>query len=124
MSHRDFDAMVAGLGRPTFTVAGQKFHCRSKVAWKKFSALTAVDAEGGEVDETSFMNRFFKLALIPGDRERFFAALDADDDDLDDDQIIGMDQLAAISEWLMEHYTGKLRESAPVSSDGLASTGR
>lgn len=123
MSHRDFDAMLAESGRPSFTLGGQRYECRAKLPWAKWRKLTASVVAEENPDEALFTEKLLRLALLPGDRERFFAALNDDDEDLPDEQVIGMGEVNEIAEWLLEHYTGKTRGNAPTSSPGSEPTG-
>lgn len=125
---RDFDAMLAARAgvRPTFRVGGQVFTVKARLPSKKFRNLLASFADE-DVDEDQATVDFFTLCLVKSDRERFFALLDAEGEDADDDDqddgVIDMEQLNAITEWLMELYTGKARPSSTSSSGGSDSTG-
>lgn len=122
MVTRDFDAMLAERAgvRPTFRVAGQTFTVKAKLNFRKFSKmLSALGAD--DTDENEAMDEFFRMVLIPQDRDRFFELLDSDDED--ESKVVGADQMRALSQWLMEHYTGKPQTSEESSSDGSASAG-
>ena len=122
-NYRDFDAMVASTGRPSFTVGGQKYEARSKLPWHTYNAITAAAAEAESQDEREFTLKFFNTVLLKDDRKRFTKALTADPENVDDADVIGVNQLNDLMEWLMEHYTGKLQASASSTSNGLALTG-
>lgn len=126
MVTRDFDAMLAERAgvRPTFRVGGQTFTAKSKVPFRKFSRLMASFTDDAMTEEQATEN-FFNLVLIREDRERFFALLDADGDEdgTDDDGVITSEQMNDITEWLMELYTGKQRESSTSSTNGSGTTG-
>lgn len=123
MVTRDFDAMLsekAGV-RPTFRVGGQEFTAKAKIPYKRFRAfLESLDGE--DVDEAAKFEDFMQLALVRDDRERFRQLLDADGDD-DDEDVVAIGQVGQITEWLIEHYTGKAAPNSDSSSDGSAPTG-
>lgn len=121
MATRDFDAFLADKAgvRPTFKVGGQEFTVKAKLPFKKFaSTVTALSEEDDEVKQAE---DFFSLVLVPGDRDRFFELLDAEGDD-DGNGVVTPEQIGALMEWLMEHYTGKHRPHSDGSSLGLGST--
>lgn len=117
MVTRDFDAMLAQRAgtRPTFRVGGQEFTVKAKLAFKKFAKLIATFEEAD--DEIAATEAFFRMVLVPSDRDRFIALLDADGED-DSDAVIDPEQIQAMTEWLMEYYTGKHRASSNGSSGG------
>lgn len=123
---KDFDAMLAEKsgGRPEFVIAGQKFTARGKLPWKKFStlilSLTAEDTSSA--DGLIKTEDFFRLVLVPADRQRFIDLINHDgDEDEDDDHIVGAQQVSEILDWLLGHYTGKAvqadNSSTPKSGD-------
>lgn len=125
---KDFDAMIAEQAgeRPTFRIAGQQFTLRSKLPYAKWNKLLAAmrDPDG---DDLAATQQFFDIVLIKADRERFSALLGADDDDDDEDQDdsrIGIEQIGPLTDWVMEHLTGKLRSNTNGSSPGADSTGQ
>lgn len=120
MTTRDFDAMLAERAgvRPTFRVGGQEFTVRAKLPFKRFATLVNSEQD----DEITATEDFFRMVLVPADRDRFMALLDADGEE-DTDGVIDPEQVKLISEWLMELYTGKGRQSSDGSSDGAATTG-
>lgn len=126
MVTRDFDAMLAERAgvRPTFRLAGQLFTVKAKLPYKKFKNLLATLADD-DTDEAQAQEDFFRMALIPQDRERFFALLDYDGegDEVDDQAVVSPDQVAALGEWLMELYTGKRPPSEESSLGGSGSAG-
>jgi len=123
MVTRDFDAMLAekAAGRPTFKVAGQEFTLRKKLPWAVWVKLMAV-MRAEDTDEKKSTEEFFNTVLVRDDRQRFLDLLGSDDDD--DDAVIGMDQLDALTDWAMEQFTGKLRNSSDGSSPGSNGTGQ
>lgn len=126
MVTRDFDAMLAEKAgvRPTFKVAGQEFTVRAKLPYAKWNKLLAV-MRNDEADAHDGNVQFFHTVLIRGDRERFLELLAREEDDDDNDgNLVGMDQLDAITDWLMEHFTGKLPSSSDGSSPGANGTGQ
>lgn len=125
--HKDFDAMLAELGgRPTFTVGGEKFTCRAKLPWRKFrSMLDGLSDDDSDVEQgTHAMEAFLSAAVVRADRDRFVALLNMEDNDDDDTTGISPGEISSLSEWLMEHYTGKLNPSDESSSPGPPKTGR
>lgn len=118
---------ASGDGRPEFRLGGQQFTCRSRLPWDKFAGLMEkISAPDNEDSEMEVQLKFFRLCLISRDRKRFEHALvsdDDDDDDLSDIRIIGPEQVASLTEWLMDYYTGKMEASVSTSGTGLATTG-
>lgn len=114
---RDFDAMLAEKAgvKPTFKIGGQVFTLRSKLPYNKWNELVATmrDPDG---DDTAATVRFFNISLIKADRQRFADLLVSDDDD--DDKVIGLSQMGGLTDWVMEHFTGKAPESSSSSSPG------
>lgn len=110
---RDFDAMLRERsgGRPEFLVGGQKFTCRSKLTWRKLSALLVALQEMGDPTTEGGMKvaeKFFSIVLLKSDSERFMELLHKDDDEEEDDEaVISFDQVMDLLDWLMEYYTGK-----------------
>ncbi len=120
--HKDFDAMLREKAgeRPTFTIGGQTFTLRAKLPYSKWTALVAMmRAEDG--DSMSATHEFFDTVLIRDDRPRFAVLLDSADDD--DDKVIGVDQMSDLTDYVMEHFTGKLQSSSNGSSPGANGTG-
>lgn len=122
---RDFDAMVAEKAgiRPTFKVAGQEFTLRAKLPYGKWNELIAF-MRADETDADMATRKFFNTVLIRADRERFLQLLNVDDDDSDDVGVVDMQQMDAITDWAMEHFTGKLLSSSNGSSPGVNGTGQ
>lgn len=121
--HKDFDAMLREKGgdRPTFTIGGQVFTLRAKLPYTKWNALVAMmrDEDGDTMKST---HEFFNTVLIRDDRPRFAALLDSDSDD--DDEVIGVEQMSELTDYVMEHFTGKLQDSSNGSSPGANGTGQ
>lgn len=124
MVTRDFDAMLAEQAgiRPTFKVGGQEFTLRSKLPYKRWNRLLAV-MRNDDTDPDTATSEFFNTVLIAADRQRFLDLLDKEDDDEDDEAVIGLDQMDGLTDWCMEHFTGKLRNSSNGSSPGASGTG-
>lgn len=130
---RDFDAMLAERAgtRPTFKVAGQEFTLRSKLPYAKWNKLIGVmRSEESTAHEATVL--FYETVLIKPDRKRFLELLsdpdEADDDeanvdDDNDEDVIDMKQLDDITEWIMEHFTGKAPSSSNGSTPGASETG-
>jgi hypothetical protein len=123
MVTRDFDAMLAEQAgtRPTFKVGGQEFTLRAKLPYKRWNKLLAV-MRNDDTDPDDATAEFFNTVLIANDRQRFLDLLDKEDDD-DDEDVIGLDQMDGLTDWIMEHFTGKLRNSSNGSSPGPNGTG-
>lgn len=124
MVTRDFDAMLAekANGRPTFKVGGQEFTLRKKLPYGKWLKLLAV-MRSEDVDENESNTEFFNTVLVRDDRQRFLDLMTKEDDE-DDDNVIGMDQMDALTSWIMEVFTGKLSTSSNGSSPGANGTGQ
>jgi hypothetical protein len=123
--HRDFDAMLAEkVGtRPTFTVGGQQFTLRAKLPYRKWNKIMA-EMRDDAIDAQEATANFFRAVLIKADRERFVALLNNDGDDDDDDaSVIGLDQMDQLTDWVMEHFTGKQPNSSDSSPHGANGTG-
>lgn len=128
---RDFDAMLADKAgiRPTFKVAGQEFTLRSRLPYATWNRLLA-EMRDDELDEMERSRRFFRHTLVKADRQRFLDLLDigqdeepdGDDEELDEDAI-GLDQLGPITDWVLEHFTGKPQSNTVSSSPGSNGTG-
>lgn len=126
MVTRDFDAMLAERAgvRPTFRLAGQVFTVKAKLPHKRYrtflAALTADDA-----DEDALQDEFFRMCLVPQDRERFFLLLDyeGEGDEVDEWSVASPEQVSELMTWLLETYTGKRSDSSGSSSDGSGVTG-
>lgn len=125
MVTRDFDAMLAekANGRPTFKVGGQEFTLRKKLPYSKWLKLLAV-MRSDDVDETESNEEFFNTVLVRDDRQRFFDLLANEDDEDEDDNVIGMDQMDELTTWIMEVFTGKHSTSSNGSSPGANGTGQ
>jgi hypothetical protein len=125
MSTRDFDAMLAEKAgiRPTFKVGGQEFTLRSKLPYSKWNKLLAVMRDD-ETEAEEATEMFFNTVLVKADRQRFLDLLAKEDDDDDDDNVIGLDQMNGITDWVMEHFTGKRLNSSDGSSHGANGTGQ
>src|SRR4051794_18142014 len=123
---RDFDAMLAEMAgtRPTFKVAGQEFTLRAKLPYGKWNKLIAkMRADDTDADQAT--KEFFNTVLVRADRERFLALLDVDDDEDDTDSgVVGIQQMDALTDWVMEYFTGKLKSSSNGSSPGANGTGQ
>lgn len=121
--HKDFDAMLAEKAgeKPTFTIAGQTFTLRAKLPYRKWNDLVALmrDEDADNMDSTK---QFFNTVLVRADRERFSQLLDSDDDE--DEGVIGVNQMSELTDWVMEHFTGKLQSSSNGSSPGSNGTGQ
>lgn len=125
MVTRDFDAMLAekANGHPTFKVAGQEFTLRKKLPYGTWLRLLAV-MRTEDVDENESNKEFFNTVLVRDDRHRFLELMaKEDDEDGNDDNVIGMDQMDALTGWIMEVFTGKLNTSSNGSSPGANGTG-
>ncbi len=123
---RDFDAMLAERSgdRPTFKVANQEFTVRNKLPYAKWNALIGVMRDDDTAPHDATV-KFFDTVLIRADRQRFLDLLnDESDEDDDEENLIDMAQLDAITEWLMEHFTGKLQSNSGGSSPGAGATGQ
>lgn len=124
---RDFDAMLAEKAgeRPTFRVAGQEFTLRAKLPYGKWNRLVSYmrDPEG---DDMAATRKFFNTALIKADRQRFAELLAVGEEDDDDDDVPSIDlrQMGPITDWAMEHFTGKLQSNSNGSSPGASATGQ
>lgn len=122
---RDFDAMVAEKvgAKPTFQVAGQVFTLRAKLPYARWEKLLAT-MRGDDIAPHEATREFFNTVLIKADRERFLDLLTKEDsDDEDESDLVGMDQMDSITDWVMEHFTGKLQNSSNGSSPGASGTG-
>lgn len=102
-------------GRPTFTLGGQKWTCRSKLPWRKFIAYMS-SLEDIENNVLERVEEFFSFALVQPDRERFTELLNSDNED--DEKVVSPSQVNAILEWLLEYYQGKAEKNQENSSDG------
>lgn len=126
MVTRDFDAMLAERAgvRPTFRLAGQTFTVKAKLPFKRFKNLLATLGDDN-VNEDQAQDDFFRMALIAQDRERFFTLLDDDGESEQADEwaVVSPEQVASLTEWLMELYTGKPLPSSASSSAGSENTG-
>lgn len=122
MATWDFDAMLAEQAgiRPTFRIAGQEFTVRAKLPYASWSKIMeTLRADGADLEA---QKKFFRIALISSDRERFARLLDSEDDD--DNRVIGLAQISAITDKLLEHFTGKLQSGSNGSSPGSSETGQ
>lgn len=125
MTTRDFDAMLAEKANknPTFRVGGQDFTLRSKLPYRRWNRLLAA-MRADDVDPDEATADFFRTVLVKGDRQRFVDLMNrGDDDDDDDDDVIDMSQMDALTDWIMEHFTGKLSTSSGSSPSGANGTG-
>lgn len=124
MVTRDFDAMLAEKAgvRPTFRIGGQEFSLRAKLPYAKWTKILAA-MRSDDVSAEAANELFFRAVLAPGDRERFLALLGRDDD-LDDDNCIGVEEMEPLIDWAMEHFTGKAPSSSNGSSPGSNNTGQ
>jgi hypothetical protein len=122
MVTRDFDAMLAEKagGRPTFKVGGQEFTLRSRLPYKKWVKLLAV-MRAPDMDEDTANEVFFNTVLVRDDRQRFLDLLDGESED--DEDCVDVAQMDQLTDWIMEHFTGKLRNSSAGSSPGSNGTG-
>lgn len=125
--HRDFDAMLAEQAgeKPTFVIGGQTFTLRAKLPFAKWNKLVNF-MRADEVDPMEQTRKFFDTCLIRADRARFIELLEvgADDEDDDDTPSIGIEQMGPLTDWAMEHFTGKLQSSSNGSSPGSSETGQ
>lgn len=124
MVTRDFDAMLAEQAgdRPTFKIGGQEFTLRSKLPWSKWNKLLAT-MRSEESENEAATTEFFDTVLIKSDRQRFHQLLADDGDESDDDRVIGLSQMDALTDWVIGHFTGKLQSSSNGSSPGASGTG-
>lgn len=121
MSYKDFDAWLNETrGEISFSVGGQTFTGRKRVSWEKMNRyLLNLGDEGTDgIDQTK---DFFRMVLVPADRQRFIEAVEYDGDD--DDRILASEQVGKILNWLLEVYTGKAPSDAASSSAEQPSTG-
>lgn len=122
---KDFDAMLAEKvgGRPSFQLCGEKFECRSKLPWRKWNAMIlSLQLEDNTAEDT--VENFFNLVLVKQDRERFFALIDKEDEDDDEETFVSDEQIGKVMSWLLDYYTGKAEQSDESSSDKPPTTGR
>ncbi len=121
--HKDFDAMLREKAgdKPTFTIAGQTFTLRARLPYKQWNKLVALMRadDGDNMDST---HTFFNTVLVRADRERFAALLESEDDE--DEQVIGVAEMSDLTDYVMEHFTGKLLSSSNGSSPGSNGTGQ
>ncbi|HYJ33831.1 MAG TPA: hypothetical protein VE326_11480 [Candidatus Binatia bacterium] len=118
MSYKDFDSWLAEQrGEVTFTVGGQTYTGRKRVPWQKMNKYLM--SLGEDTDGIESTKDFFRMVLVPADRERFVAAIDYDGDD--DEQILASEQVGKILDWLLGIYTGKGEKDKPVSTDSQPS---
>jgi hypothetical protein len=124
MTVRDFDAMLAERAgvHPTFRIGGQEFTLRAKLPYKRWNKLMAA-MRADDADEQQATVDFFRSVLIKDDRERFVALLDKEDDDDDENAVVDLSQMDALTDWIMEHFTGKRRNSSESSTPGANGTG-
>lgn len=125
---RDFDAMLAEKAgiRPTFKVGGQEFTLRAKLPYTRWNKLL-VTMRADDVDPDVATAEFFNTVLIRADRKRFLDLLEKDEDedeDGDEEDVIDLVQMDQITDWVMEHFTGKLRRSTDGSPPGANGTGQ
>lgn len=125
MTTRDFDSMLAAKAgvRPTFTVGGQEFSLRSKLPSKTWNRLLA-SMRSDDVTPEEANVAFFSTILAKKDRQRFLDLLanEGDEDDDDDTGVIDLSQVDAITDWAMEHFTGKRlsnNDSSTPSANGV-----
>src|SRR5688572_1217386 len=125
MVTRDFDAMLAEKAgvRPTFKIGGQEFALRAKLPYTKWNKLIE-QMRSDDVDADEASANFFRAVLIKADRERFLELMAKEDDDDDDENVIDLSQMDDLTEWIMETFTGKTRNSSGSSSDGVNGTGQ
>lgn len=124
MPVRDFDAALneAAGERPAFIVGGEQFHLRARLPYSKWQKLLHL-MRSDEVDNMDATRKFFDTVLVKEDRERFAELLEREESDHDDDaDLIGIDQMDAMTDWAMEYFTGKLRRSSDGSSPGSNAT--
>lgn len=112
-------AEQAGI-RPTFRIGGQEFTLRAKLPYVRWNKLLSVMRDDDTTPDDA-TKEFFDTVLVRSDRERFWQLLQRDDED--DDAVIGMDQMDGLTDWVMEHFTGKARRSSDGSSPGVNGTG-
>lgn len=122
MVTRDFDAMLAEKAgiKPTFKIGGQEFSLRAKLPYTKWNQLLGVMRNDDTAPDVATA-AFFNTVLIAADRQRFLDLLNNDSDD--DDTVIDLSQMDALTDWIMEHYTGKRLNSSDGSSPGANGTG-
>lgn len=114
MSYKDFDAMLTELrGDITFTIGGQTYTGRKRVAWQKMNRyLLGLGTEGTDgIEQTK---EFFRMVLVPSDRQRFIDSLEYEGDD--EDKTLAADQVGNLLDWLLETYTGKAPSDDATSS--------
>lgn len=106
MSVKDFNSSVAAKQRKEFTVAGQKFAARPKLAWRTYSRL--IDSiTSDKLSEEEAARQFFNTVLIKADRARFISLLSAEEGDDDEgSEVISNEQVVEISQWLISEYRG------------------
>lgn len=122
MVTRDFDAYLAEQAgtRPTFKIGGQTFTLRAKLPYRRWNDLLKIMRDD-DTDPDLATAAFFNTVLIAADRNRFLALLNTDEDD--DDHVIDLQQMDELTDWIMEHFTGKRRNSSDGSSPGANGTG-
>lgn len=128
MATRDFDAMLADSAkdRLTFVVGGQEFTLRARLPYQKWNELLQT-MRSDETDGNQATAEFFNTVLIKRDRQRFLDLLahdGEDDEDGEDEDVVDLVQMDQITDWIMEHFTGKLRRSSDSSSPGANGTGQ
>lgn len=122
--HHDFDVMLAAKSgdRPTFTIAGQTFTLRAKLPYSRWNKMMRKMTADG-VDPHEATKDFMRAVLIKADRQRFIDLLDKEDDEDDEDAVIDLSQMDALTDMIMEHFTGKLTRSTGSSMPGVNGTG-
>lgn len=120
---KDFDAMLREKsgGRPEFTVGGQHFTCRSKLPFKKLQKLMAT-LDNVSVNSTDdgvmAAEEFFKIVLLPQDRDRFMTLLH-DEGEEDDDAVISFTQVFELLNWLSDYYLDRKKDDSEIPDTAI-----
>lgn len=109
---QNFDRPATPDEERQFQAGGQTFTIRKRVRPESLAALDGASLEGSIQENVDAIDALIQQFLVKGDRDRWVAARAQDDDD---DLIIGLDEMKAISDWAIAVLSNRPLDSSASS---------
>ena len=117
--HMDFGtpSKLSDYAPLTFSVAGEEFSCKAAIQGKVLlDFISEADSNDGGRAATA-IQRFFAEAMPPDDYVRFYKLIE------ESEYIFDMEELSAITTWLVEQYSSRPKELSKQSPGGRKKSG-
>ena len=117
--HMDFGtpSKLSDYAPLTFSVAGEDFSCKAAIQGAVLlDFISEADSNDGGRAAVA-IRKFFQEAMPPDDFERFYKLIE------ESEYIFDMEELSAITAWLVEQYSSRPKELSKPSSVGRKRSG-